>query len=178
MPQTSSRGPHWLIVTLVGIAMTLALGYFGLSDLRWRAQESQPPVPPTSMPPSPETSLNILTENGSVQVKSIGFGGVEVSWREVNHPELDHYSPTLHAFSPVSTSLSIGFYSGDTTTQMRLFPFKEYAEAEYARRYGDPPPDQLWIICFNAYKETPLDVLATPYLIEKDICSDPFRVPN
>lgn len=179
MAQTSSKGPHWLIVTLVGIAITLVLGYLGLSDLRWwGAQKSQSPVPHSSMPPGPQDSSNVLTDNGSVQVRSIGYGGVEVSWRGVNHPELDHYSPTLQAFSPVSASLSIGFYSGDTTTQMRLFPFKEYAEADYVRKYGDPPPDQLWIICFDAYKETPFDVLATPYLIEEDICSDPFKVPD
>lgn len=178
MSQTGQRGPHWLVPTLVGIAITLVIGFFGFSDVRWRAPIPTPSPIGTS---TPTQSRSVLSDNGSVRVKDIGYGGAEVTWRAVEHPELDHYSPTLYAFSPISTSLTLGYYSGDTTTKMRLFPFQEYQKANngnYIEKYGDPPPDQEWVICFDAYKDIPMNVLATPYLIEEDICSDPFRLPE
>lgn len=71
----------------------------------------------------------------------------------------------------------MSYFSGDLSTTMELFPFQKYAEADYAAKYGDPAGDQVWVVCVDAYKEIPLEEWATPYLIERDICSNPFIIP-
>lgn len=120
----------------------------------------------------------LLSENSSVQVRTIGHGGVEMSWEPVDHPELDNYSPQIKAIWPISTSLTVSYRSGDTSATRQFYPFQEYRDAGYVAKHGQPPPDQVWVICVDANKDAPLNVPVAPYVIKADICSDPFVVPS
>lgn len=189
-----------MVPVLVGTVITLVLGYLGISDPRFWPQTppSTPTTTTTASSVSPESPLpsdstvastgdsskepatpagvaEVLAENTDVTVRSIGNGGVEVSWAPVSSTELDHYTLTLRAISPVTLGWGLGFRDGDQSTTKQIFPFVEFSEQPWEQR--QPPDDQVWVVCVAAMKETPMYVDITPYIIRDDICSDTFQIP-
>ncbi len=97
----------------------------------------------------------------------------------MDDPELHGYSIYVSAVRPVQYEYSVPRYAGDPEVIERLYP------AEYLNGLlidaGDPrriEPGQVWNICIQGMKDTPLNTPIDDYIIPGTKgCSEDFSLP-
>lgn len=161
------RQPHWVIPVAVGTILALAVSWFGLND--WRA----PWV--GASPDSRNSQLSV----SPVNVALLEDGAVDVSWSPSNAPELHGYIVYVTAVRPISYEYAVPRYDGDPEVSERIYP-KDYLDSLLAEA-GEPErvaAGQVWNVCVQGMKETPLNVPIDEYIIPGTrACSDDFTLP-
>lgn len=171
------KQPHWLIPIILSALLALLLTWLGVNDWRlpWIAS---PPAPDRAAPSSSTEAPSGLTS--PVRVAETGDGGgIDIRWTEVDDPELRGYSVYVTAVRPVKYEYSVPRYRGDSELIERHYPVdylnELLAEANDSRRVE---PGQLWYVCVQGMRETPLNVPIDPYIIPgTKACSEEFTLP-
>lgn len=166
--------PHWLVPVVVGLILALLAGWLGLND--WRFPFSRHTSDAT---PSEAVSRGPVGLAGPVHVTKLSGQGIDVSWTIVDNAELHGYAVYVTAVRPVQYTYGAPRYAGDSDVTERMYPV-EYlngllADAHDERRVQQ---GQVWYVCVQAMKETPLNVPIDPYIIPgTKACSDEFVLP-
>ncbi|MFT7024058.1 MAG: hypothetical protein ACJA07_003162 [Rhodococcus sp. (in: high G+C Gram-positive bacteria)] len=166
------RQPHWLVVTVVGLVAGLAITWLGVND--WRVPWVRAEAAPTTGP-QPE-SIGGSTE--PVRIDLLADGGVDVGWEIVDDPELHGYALYFTAVRPIEYTYSVPRYSGDPDVTERLYPARYLdgllVESDDPRRVQS---DQVWHVCVQGMKETPLNTPIDDYIIPGTrACSQDFAL--
>lgn len=174
---TESREPHWLVVLVLGVIVALPVTWLGIND--WRFPWVAAPTATESIATgSPErASSGGLTS--PINVSKLDSGGIDIRWTEVDDPELHGYSVYVTAVRPVQYEYSVPRYDGDSDVLERHYPVdylnELLADANDSRRVE---PGQLWYVCVQGMKDTPLNVPIDSYIIPgTKSCSEEFVLP-
>lgn len=168
------RQPHWVVVLILGALLALLLTWLGLNDWRFPFVTT---APSSSSPASSTTHSAGLT--GPIQITKMSGGAVDIRWSVVANPELRGYDVTVTAVRPVKYEYGVPRYAGDSDVTERHYPAeylnKALAEAKDPRRVES---GQVWYVCVQGMRETPLNVPIDPYIIPgTKACSDEFATP-
>lgn len=130
---------------------------------------------------SPKTA-RVLTPDSPVRVTWTGVADtLELSWNEVDAPDLHNYSVDIEALAPIEDWYNVGYRFGEERrTTARVNPIAQLNEKLRERGSRDRADrNQVWRVCVEAMRETPGGVDISPYIITgRTQCSDQFTIPE
>lgn len=163
---SQKREPHWLVILILGVVMSLVVGWLGLND--WRFPWVQEPVTSSGRSTAP------------VEADVLDDGGVDLRWSAVDDDRIDHYDVVVTAVAPISYSYAVPFYPGIAETNDRVYPERELTKNLAGEGRTDRvAAGQLWHVCVTAMMAAPDGVDVAPYtLAGTRSCSRDFTLPK
>lgn len=158
--RSKARAIAYGALTLILIPVLLSAT--GVLDLRI-------PLPWLHRESAAGSSGRVLTPESPVKVSWTGTAdAVEITWHEIDDPELHSYSVDVYALAPVESWYNVGYRVGEelrtSATTNPIAELNEYLhESGKSERVDN---DQVWRICVTGMRETPGGVDITPYIID------------
>lgn len=116
--QSAGAGVWYVVLTVIAIPILLSAS--GVLDLRipWPWLDQDPDSVEEDAAEATDavtdTAGKVLTPDSPVHVRWTGVADtVEVSWNEVDDPELHHYTVDMEALSPIENWYSVGYRIGE-----------------------------------------------------------------